>query len=99
MGRHRKNKRPKEPTREERISTLVAKVLDSDRVTPAMIYDLMLHGHMAYKQGMGLSHNQVWEAILLPFRQRGRKYLSPYQMAALREHDEPELEDFDHLHE
>lgn len=99
MGRKRKPK-PQPPSREDKLSMQVAAILDAEKVTPLMLYELLLSGYLVYKQGVGLSHNQVWDAILRPFADRGRTYLSPYQMAALRERENgAEPDDFLHLAE
>lgn len=87
----------KPPTTEELLTKCVAEILDAERITPAQIYDLLLCGYRVYKQGMGLPPVAVWDAVLAPFRERGRPYLNPYQMAALADRREPEPDDFLHL--
>jgi hypothetical protein len=51
-------------------------------------------GHRVYKQGMGLPHEAVWKSILDAFRDQGRYYLSPGQLAQLRDEPNPTDDDW-----
>lgn len=66
------------------LSDIVAEILDAERITPGMLYDLMAVGS---KPWYFKEDSAVWDAVLEPFRKRGRSYLTPYQLAAL--HDRP----------
>lgn len=51
------------PSREEILTERVKKLVSVSHITMDMIYDIVLSGHSVYRQGMGLSHEAVYEAI------------------------------------
>lgn len=77
----RKRNRPKEKTRQEILFDRVDKLLASEKITPAMVYDILLSGHSVYKQGLGLWHGDVWQAIIDAFNKHGSDYVNPYTAA------------------
>lgn len=86
-----------EPTTEQRVTQKVSQLLSGETVTPQLVYDLMLLGSRCYRQGVGLPHKAVWQALLDGFAAHDRHYLNPYQMAALRGRSEVDDCDFEHL--
>lgn len=86
-----------EPTTEQRVTQKVSQLLSGETVTPQLVYDLMLLGSRCYRQGVGLPHKAVWQALLDGFAAHDRHYLNPYQMATLRGRSEVESSDFEHL--
>jgi hypothetical protein len=93
----RKRKRMPELTREQKLTELVNYMLTCDSITPMQVYDLVLMGSQVYKPGMGIPQCHVWEAILQAFRQNGRCYMNPYQVAVLAGRARPEDADFESL--
>jgi hypothetical protein len=93
----RKRKQMPEPTREQKLTELVNQVLTCDQITPMQMYNLILMGSQVYKPGMGIPQSHVWEAILQAFRQNGRCYMNPYQVAVMSGRAHPEESDYHSL--
>ena len=94
MARRRKNRAAPPPSIEELLTEKVTQLLGAGTITPMMVYEILLMGHRAYKQGVRLPHEVVWRSILNGFGDHDRHYLTPGQMAALHGREIPIEEDF-----
>lgn len=93
----RKRKKAPPPTREEVLTERVRRILSAEVITPGMVYDILLSGHSVYKQGVGIPQCHVLAAILKAFEEKDRRYLTPWQVAALNGRDRVIPEDYKHL--
>ena len=96
----RKRKKVAEPTFSQKLTTTVDALLSAEHITPMQVYEIMLMGHRAYKQGVGVPESTVLEAIITAFKQHDRHYLNPYQFPTLRGEpwdSRPTESDFDTL--
>lgn len=92
MSKRRKNP---PPSTKELLYQQVTGLLVEPTVTPMQVYNLLVMGHRVYKQGMGLPLREaVWKSILDAFRDQGRYYLSPGQLAQLRDEPNPTDDDW-----
>lgn len=99
----RKHKTP-QPTREEQVTSqvtlLVEKWLSSENITPPnMVFDMLMMGYRCWRPGMGLPHENVWQAIAEGFENQHRPYLTPRKIALLRGKTQWDPSDFEHLKE
>ena len=96
MGTKNKS-RVKALTREEKIVQQTTRMLTASTITPAMVFDMLTLGSEVYRSGLGLPWEHVIEHVLKAFRQQGREYLHPCQMAALKNRHDCEEDDWHHL--
>lgn len=94
MGKRKKNRAARPLSTEELLTERVSQILGAEKITPDMIYGLLLLGHRCYRQGDALSHEAVWRSIINGFNDHDRYYLTPGQNAMLHGRESPNEDDF-----
>ena len=84
-------------TVEEEIRSKITELLNTETITPMLVYEVLLVGHRMFKQGVGIPVDHVWTSILSAFADGDRHYPTPGQTSVLFGKEMLEPEDLDYL--